>query len=247
MQAQKVIEHLGYSASEAKVYLATLALGEAHISDIAAKAKLPRTSAQALVDKLHKDGLLNFYVERRYKYWVAENPERLLARIQRREDTLRGMLPALDTLRRQALRRGSTRSARTHDIGFFRILADGSNQPILVTNSESGIEYVNSAWERQFGYALEEVRGKDPRILQSGLTKAAEYERLWKALEKGALFQSSEIIDKRKDGTHVAVLTTIFAVEHNGARYYVQILESTDGSNGRADVLRKRFLNAAAA
>jgi len=37
MQYQKVIEQLGYSPREAKVYLASLRLGEAHISDIAEK------------------------------------------------------------------------------------------------------------------------------------------------------------------------------------------------------------------
>lgn len=245
MQVQKVIEHLGYSAPEAKVYLATLALGEAHVSDIALRAKLPRTSVQAIVDKLHKDGLLNFYVERRYKFWVAEHPERLLARLEQREHQMREMLPTLDTLRRQAIRRiGRGPISHQHDIGFFRILADGAMQPILVANQEGTIEYVNAAWEEQFGYSLEEVLGENPRLLQSGHTAATEYERLWDVLEKGALFQSSEIVNKRKDGTHVSMRTTIFTVEHNGARYFVQILEALS-AGGATEVLRKRLMQAA--
>lgn len=100
MYIQKVIEHLGYTPKEAKLYLAALALGEGHISDIAAKVRLPRSSAQVVVDKLHKDGLMNFYVQRRYKYWVAENPERLLARLREREDDIRAVLPALAGMRR---------------------------------------------------------------------------------------------------------------------------------------------------
>ncbi len=246
MQVQKVIERLGYSAQEAKIYLATLALGEAHSSDIAIRAKLPRTSAQAIIETLHRDGLLNFYVERRYKYWVAEHPERLLARMQQRENAMREMLPALDTLRRQAIRSIGRRSMHKQDIGFFRILAEGASQPILIANEEAAIEYVNTAWEKQFGYTLEEVQGKNPRLLQSGRTDAAEHDRLWSALEKGALFQSSEIIDKHKDGTDVTIRTTIFPVDHNGARYYVQILEAI-GTDGQVDTLRDRSLRAAIA
>src|SRR3989338_10849813 len=99
-QLQKVIEELGYSPNEAKVYLAALVLGEAHVSDIAAKAKMPRTSVQVIVDNLHKDGLMNFYVQRRYKYWVAENPERLLANHKRREEAMRAALQELTAMRR---------------------------------------------------------------------------------------------------------------------------------------------------
>ena len=100
MQIQKVIERLGYTPNEAKVYLAALSLCECHISDVAAKTKLPRTSAQAAVDKLHEDGLMDFYIHRRYKYWVAANPERLLTRLREREEAVRLAMPELAALRR---------------------------------------------------------------------------------------------------------------------------------------------------
>jgi sugar-specific transcriptional regulator TrmB len=99
MHIQKVIERLGYTPNEAKVYLAALSLGECHISDIAEKAKMPRSSAQVIVDKLHKDGFINFYVRKRYKYWVAENPRRLLAGLREREDEVESILPQLEALR----------------------------------------------------------------------------------------------------------------------------------------------------
>src|SRR3989344_8904944 len=100
MQIQKVIEQLGYTLKEAKVYLAALGLGESHISDIAARVKMPRSSVQSIVDGLHKDGLMNFYVQRRYKYWIAENPERLLANHKRREEAMRAAMPELTALRK---------------------------------------------------------------------------------------------------------------------------------------------------
>lgn len=100
MQVQKVIERLGYSPNEAKVYITALSMGECHVSDIASKLKLPRSSVQVIADQLHKDGLLNFYVRKRYKYWVAENPSRLLEKLREREDAVRAVMPQLESLRR---------------------------------------------------------------------------------------------------------------------------------------------------
>lgn len=99
MQAQKVLEQLGYTREEAKVYLVALGLGESHVSDIAQKVRRPLSSVQVIIHKLHKDGLMNFYVRKRYKYWVAENPMRLIARLQEREDSVRSVMPQLEALR----------------------------------------------------------------------------------------------------------------------------------------------------
>lgn len=100
MQPQKALEQLGYTKGEAKAYLAALSLGESHVSDIAHKIREPLSTTQTIVDKLHRNGLVNFYVRKRYKYWVAEKPEQLLARLKEHEESLRAVLPALETLRR---------------------------------------------------------------------------------------------------------------------------------------------------
>ncbi|KKW43306.1 MAG: Transcriptional regulator, TrmB [Parcubacteria group bacterium GW2011_GWA1_56_13] len=101
MQVQKVIEQLGYTRDEAKVYLAALGLGESHVSDIAQKVRRPPSSVQVIINKLHKDGLMNFYVRKRYKYWVAENPTRLIARLREREDSVRSVMPQLEALQHE--------------------------------------------------------------------------------------------------------------------------------------------------
>lgn len=239
MQVQKVIEQLGYSANEAKVYLTALGLGECHVSDIASKVKLPRSSVQAIVDKLHKDGLMNFYVMRRYKYWVAENPERLLADFKRREEAVREAIPALAALRKSSWGK-KHKTSLVENTGLFRMLADASSQPVLIANENVEIEYVNAAWEKQFGYALAEVRGENPRMLQSGKTPREVYESMWKALKSETMFQSEEIIDKKKDGAFFNLLTTIFPLRHGDTLYYVQILDDIT-ERKRVEELRKTF------
>jgi len=238
MQTQKIIEQLGFSAKEAKVYLAALGLGECHISDIAEKVKLPRTSVQVIVDKLHKAGLMNFYVMRRYKYWVAESPERLLHNLKQRENLMEEALPRFSSLKRSGRDKSSEKNS--HSFELFRMLADTINQPVLIANGEIEIEYVNEVWEKQFGYTLEEVRGENPRMLKSGKTPDVVYKKMWQALNDEKMFQTDEIIDKRKNGTFFNLLTTIFPARHEGSIFFIQILDDIT-ERKRVEALRQKF------
>ena len=99
MHIQAVIEQLGYRPHEAKIYLASLEMGKSTIVELAEKTKLPRTSVQAIVQKLNNDGLLNLYPKNRTKYWVAENPEKLLIHLKEREAALKNIMPELQAMR----------------------------------------------------------------------------------------------------------------------------------------------------
>lgn len=99
MDAQKAVEQLGYTHNEAKVYLAALSLGESHSSHIAQKTQLSLSTVQTIASDLHRKGAINFYVRKRYKYWVAESPTHLLAKLKERENTFRAALPRLESLR----------------------------------------------------------------------------------------------------------------------------------------------------
>lgn len=226
MQYQKVIEQLGYSSKEAKVYMTALRLGEANISDIAKKVGMARNTAQAIVDTLHADGLMSFYVLRRYKYWSVENPERLLTNLQRRAEIVREALPVLIEMRKQA-RKKVTKKNPKRGINIIKAWADSAEQPMLVTNTDAKILYVNTLWEDQFGYVLEEVVGKSTNMLASGKTPKRVHQAMWSALNEGQLFQTDEVIDKRKDGSYFSMQTTVFAVSHGDGDYYVQLLQPT--------------------
>ncbi len=99
MHLQKSIEQLGYRPNEAKIYLSALNLGEAAISEIAQQAKIPRTTAQMLIQGLQKEGLMNFYLKKRRRLWLAENPEKLLIRLKEKEIFLKEVMPQLQALR----------------------------------------------------------------------------------------------------------------------------------------------------
>jgi PAS domain S-box-containing protein len=225
MQNQKVLERLGYSAKEAKVYLMVLSLGECRVSDVALKLKQPRTSIQAVIDRLHKDGVMSFYTMRGRKYWAAENPERLMTNLKSSQEMLADALPKLSLIRE----RGRKKKCCTTDvsIGIFRVFADSSNSPVLITDSNMNIQYVNTSWEKLFGYTLQDVIGQTPLVVKSGKTPEDVYHAMHKALKSEVMFQSADMINKSRSGKLIRFLTTIFPVRHNGSLYYIQILNSS--------------------
>lgn len=224
VQIQKVIEQLGFSSKEAKVYLVALSLGESQVSDIAEKSGLPRTTVQVIVDRLHKIGLMNFYIMCRYKYWVAENPGRLLDNLKKREDALRDALPQITSLKNKIPKK-DRQTDPTRILGLLQVLADSSSQPVLITNGEIEIEYVNPAWEKQFGYTLDEMKGQKPHAFKSDKTPPEVHKKMWEAIYTEKMFQSDQVIDKKKDGTYFKLLTTIFPIRYNGNVFFVQILD----------------------
>jgi sugar-specific transcriptional regulator TrmB len=100
MNPQELLEKLGYHHYEANIYLAALELGEATVSDLAHKTEMPRTSIQEVLNTMQKKGMVSSYSKKVHKYWVAENPEKLLASFKEHEEAFKDMLPRLQAIRR---------------------------------------------------------------------------------------------------------------------------------------------------
>lgn len=54
------------------------------------------------------------------------------------------------------------------------------------------------------------------------------------------MFQTDEVIDKRKDGTFFNLLTTIFPVRHDGNIFFIQILDDITEKK-RVEELQRKF------
>jgi two-component system cell cycle sensor histidine kinase/response regulator CckA len=78
-------------------------------------------------------------------------------------------------------------------------VVDQGPAAIVMTNQDGAIEYVNRKFTETTGYSSEDVLGKNPRVLQSGLTPRATYDRLWETLASGQEFQG-EFQNRRKNG-----------------------------------------------
>ena len=84
----------------------------------------------------------------------------------------------------------------------LRILSTAIEQSptsVVITDLAANLLYVNPKFTQVTGYSSEEVLGKNPRVLQSGLTPTAVYQQLWETLAQGDVWQG-EFINRRKNG-----------------------------------------------
>jgi PAS domain S-box-containing protein len=70
---------------------------------------------------------------------------------------------------------------------------------VVITDVEGDIEYVNPQFTRITGYTLGEARGKNPKILKSGITPPEEYKRLWDTILSGWEWRG-EFCNRKKNG-----------------------------------------------
>ncbi|NTW84312.1 MAG: PAS domain S-box protein [Chlorobiaceae bacterium] len=71
---------------------------------------------------------------------------------------------------------------------------------VMITDPLGNIEYTNPMFTGITGYTAEEVRGKNPRFLQSGLTPGTVYKNLWTTILAGSYWQG-EFLNRKKDGS----------------------------------------------
>lgn len=70
---------------------------------------------------------------------------------------------------------------------------------IVITNKDGNIEYANPKFTAITGYTIEEIKGKNPRILKSGNQPKEFYETLWNTILAGKDW-TGEFQNKKKNG-----------------------------------------------
>ena len=70
---------------------------------------------------------------------------------------------------------------------------------VVITDAHGSITYVNRKFSENTGYSLEEVRDKNPRILNSGYSPAEMYRDLWTTILDGREWRG-EFRNRKKNG-----------------------------------------------
>lgn len=99
------------------------------------------------------------------------------------------------------------------DAEHKRLMAaiDQIGEGIVMTDAQGTIQFVNPAFEQMTGYSREEAVGSTPQILKSDEQADQLYRTLWNTISEGRTW-SGRMVNKRKDGTHYTVETTISPV-----------------------------------
>lgn len=80
----------------------------------------------------------------------------------------------------------------------FKAAIQQANHIIYITDNRGEIEYVNPAFVENIGYSEDEVIGKTPSVLNSGLMSEQYFKDLWNTIEKGDVWQE-EITNRKKN------------------------------------------------
>jgi len=115
---------------------------------------------------------------------------------------------------------------REGELQRLSMVIEQSPESIVITDTAGCILYVNEAFQRITGYARDEVLGRNPRILNGGLTPRATYEQMWATLLAGEVWRG-EFHNVRKDGSAYLELATIAPIKDAGGTvtHYVAVKE----------------------
>lgn len=102
-QWEKLLNTLGFTDSEAKIYLTSLEMGPASVQDIAKRGRVSRVTTYAVIESLAARSLMSSVDKGKKKLFVAESPERLVSfvhgRVKEMEATLHEIQESLHDLK----------------------------------------------------------------------------------------------------------------------------------------------------
>ncbi len=94
----EILQEIGLSATEAKVYLALLEIGSGLAGDITKKAEINRTNVYDALERLIKKGLVTYVITANRKLFEPLAPETLKDLLKEKEEKVNSILPELNQL-----------------------------------------------------------------------------------------------------------------------------------------------------
>ncbi|MBY0578326.1 MAG: EAL domain-containing protein [Burkholderiales bacterium] len=129
----------------------------------------------------------------------------------------------------------------TNKLALYAKVFENSEEAIIITDAGNEIISVNRAFSRITGYAAEEVIGKNPRMLSSGMQGGAFYEAMWRTIVETGHWQG-EIWNRRKSGEVYPEWLSVSTERNDEGELTNHIAIFTDITSRKRDEERIRFL-----
>ena len=100
METIEALKKFGLSEKEAKIYIASLELGESTASDIAIKSNLPRTLVYDILERLIEIGIASYVIKNNKKFFLASDPSQLSEILKEKQEIIKNILPELISLQK---------------------------------------------------------------------------------------------------------------------------------------------------
>ncbi len=111
-------------------------------------------------------------------------------------------------------------------LNLMQQTVDQTPVPIMISDTEGNIEYVNPGFNKVTGYSNDEVIGKKVNILSSGLLGEKFHKNLWETISSGKTWHG-EFLNRKKDGSlywENSIVAPIFD-GNNKIEHYVAVKE----------------------
>jgi two-component system sensor histidine kinase/response regulator len=120
------------------------------------------------------------------------------------------------------------------------LVVEQSPNPVIITDLDTRIEYVNDAFTRLSGYSREQAMGQTPRMLRSGQTPDATYADMWQTLLAGKAWHG-EFINRTAGGEIRTESAVIAPLRNSGGQvsHYVAVKEDVTARKAQEEQLRK--------
>lgn len=98
MNVENTLQQIGLNDREAKVYLASLELGESTVLPISKKAGIKRTYCYDILAELSKKNLVSYVEKNNRRRYVAEEPDKIIKILKERLENFNQILPDLKSI-----------------------------------------------------------------------------------------------------------------------------------------------------
>ncbi|MBI2665796.1 hypothetical protein HYX12_04200 [Candidatus Woesearchaeota archaeon] len=105
MSTQKILEQVGLTGNETKVYLTLLDLGSALAGEITKKCGVNRTNVYDALDRLMEKGMASFIVQNNRKYFEATPAEQIIHHVEEQERELLNKKKAVQDILQDLIKR----------------------------------------------------------------------------------------------------------------------------------------------
>lgn len=109
MEIEKVLEKLGFSPNEIKVYLTLTKQGSTPAGKISKLAKIDRSSAYNALKLLQEKGLVSYVMIGQVKWFQVTGPRRILDYLKEQEEEVKEILPKLQEMHKSKKVEGQVR------------------------------------------------------------------------------------------------------------------------------------------
>lgn len=202
--SEKALIAYGLNKKEAKIYLASLALGLATVRELSGKSGLKRTTIYSLADVLKTKGIIQVVARRGKIYYSAVDPQYLYERMEKRTDLFRGALPKLADFRNKSWQRPQVIFYEGTE-GFKQLWRDifssGIKEYLIITSGKEFLTFVSESYLKNKIIAKKIALGikskqiiTDSRYAREIIKNDFKENRVSKLIASGFFFPATEII-----------------------------------------------------